>query len=105
MWYNYYVVGGQAPGPDPKGHEMKLSAEVRADAKKYNAQFSLFEAVNQETGAYKIYTHYGVAYRYTAARVRRGENWRIYGVNWDDDAWNDVLEERGAYVETELCAC
>lgn len=84
---------------------MKLSAEVRADAKRYNAQFSLFEAVNQETGAYKIYTHYGVAYRYTAARVRRGENWRIYGVNWDNDAWNDVLEERGAYVETELCAC
>lgn len=33
MWYDYYVVGGQAPGPDPKGHEMKLSAEVRADAK------------------------------------------------------------------------
>lgn len=97
MWYNYYVVGGQAPGPDPKGHEMKLSAEVRADAKKYNSEYDLFEGYSIDTGESRYYSSYGVAYRYTSDRVYKGENMCILGHRWNEEAQDYEVEE--------LCAC
>ncbi len=75
---------------------MALSAEVRKDAKRYNAEYAMFEAVDQSTGESRLYDGYGVAYRYTAARVARGGNWRIYGLRW--------VEGRG-YDAVELVAC
>lgn len=93
MWYNCHVVGGQAPDADPKGHEMKLSAEVRADAKKYNSEYDLFEGYSIDTGESHYYGSYGVAYRYTSARVRDGEVMSILGHRWDEEAQDYVIEE------------
>lgn len=98
MW-----LGGQAPGPDPKGHEMKLSAEVRADAKKYNSEYDLFEGYDHETGDSKFYDHYGVAYRYVSARVRRGEVWTIFGHRFVEDGtgnWDNGYDQMD-----ELISC
>ena len=79
---------------------MALSAEVKRDAKRYNAEYDLFKAVRQNDGETKWYASYGVAYRYTSAKVRRGENWRVYGVR------NFVEPRDGSFSETvELIAC
>lgn len=76
---------------------MKISAEVRADAKKYNSEYDLFEGYSIDTGESRYYDSYGVAYRYTSARVRNGEVMSILGHRWDEEAQDFVVEE--------LCAC
>ena len=64
---------------------MKLSAETRKDAKKYNAEWEIFEGYNHETGESTYYASYGVAYRYTSAKVRRGIPMTILGHRWSDE--------------------
>lgn len=58
---------------------MKLSAETRKDAKKYNAMYDIFEGYNHETGESTYYASYGVAYRYCNDKVRRGIPMTIFG--------------------------
>lgn len=72
---------------------MKLSASTRADAKKYNSEYDMFEGYSIDTGESRWYSSYGVAYRYTSARVRRGENMSILGHRWNEDTQDFEIRE------------
>lgn len=67
---------------------MKMSAETRKEAKKLNAEWEIFEGYNHETGESTYYMSYGVAYRYTSAKVRQGIPMSILGHRYDE-ATND----------------
>jgi hypothetical protein len=83
---------------------MKLSQEVKQDARQYNDEYTFFEAVSRD-GERKYYSKYGVAYRYTSARVRRGEIWTIYGVRERAD-WDPFeLQDSSYYERVELITC
>lgn len=70
-----------------------ISAIAREEAKRYNREYDVFEAYSCDTGDSKFYDHYGVAYRYSIERAKRGEVITIFGHRYDESLQDWVPEE------------